>query len=98
MAQGMEAVYGINPIKSLLSRQETPLKRIIIADGRSGPAIREIIDRARQRKISVEWKPRQRLDELAGSQDHQGIVGLRDFFAYADLDDVLKNRRPQLSN
>jgi len=94
----MEAVYGINPIKSLLSRQETPLKRIIIADGRSGPAIKGIIDSARQKKIPLEWRSRQHLDELAGSPDHQGIIGLRDSFAYADLDDLLKNRCPQLSN
>lgn len=92
----MEAVYGINPIRSLLFRQDTPLKKIIIADGRSGPLIKEIIDGARQRKIPLEWKSRQHLEDLTGTTDHQGIVGLRDSFVYADLEDVLKNRSPHL--
>ncbi len=94
----MEVVYGINPIKILITREDSPLKKIIMAESRSGsPAIKDIIDRAHQQKIPVEWRPRKHLDELTGRTDHQGIVGLRDSFAYADLDDVLKNRNPRLS-
>jgi len=94
----MEAIYGINPVKVLLAQETSPLKKIIIADGRSGSPVKEIIDGARQKKIPVEWMPRQHLDELTGRTDHQGIVALRDSFAYADLDDVLKNRNPHLSH
>jgi 23S rRNA (guanosine2251-2'-O)-methyltransferase len=93
----MEAVYGINPIKVLLTQQETPLKKIVIAEGRGGSALKEIIDGARQKKIPVEWREREYLDELTGGTDHQGIVGLRHAFVYADLDDLLKNRNPHLS-
>ena len=94
----MEAVYGVNPIKILLSREDSSLKKIILADGRGGSSAREILDGARQKNIPVEWMSRQRLDELTGGADHQGMVGLRDAFAYADLDDVLKNRSPHLSH
>ena len=94
----MEAVYGINPIKVLLAQQESPLKKIMIADGRSGSSIKEIIDGARQKKIPIEHRERQYLDKLAGRTDHQGIVGFRVSFAYADLDDLLKNRNPLLSH
>lgn len=94
----MEAVYGINPIKILLALEDSPLKKIIIADSRGGSSAKDIIDLARQKKIPVEWKPRQHLDELTGRTDHQGIVGLRDLFAYADLEDVLENRNPHLSH
>lgn len=94
----MEAVYGINPIKVLLALQETPLKKIVVADGRSGASVKEIVDGARQKKIPVEWKRRQYLDELTGRTDHQGIVGFRDSFLYADLDVLLKNRSPHLSH
>ncbi|NLA40681.1 MAG: 23S rRNA (guanosine(2251)-2'-O)-methyltransferase RlmB [Smithella sp.] len=92
----MEAVYGINPIKVLLSRDTTPLKKILIAEGRSGPPLQEILALARQKNIPVEWVPRQRLDGLTGQTGHQGIAGFRDAFAYADLEDVLKNRSPRL--
>ncbi|MEE9911966.1 MAG: 23S rRNA (guanosine(2251)-2'-O)-methyltransferase RlmB [Deltaproteobacteria bacterium] len=94
----MEAVYGINPIKILLARPETSLKKIIIADGRGGASVKTIVDIARHKKIAVEWRERQYLDELTGKTDHQGIVGLRHSFAYADLDELLRNRSPHLSN
>ena len=94
----MEAVYGINPIKVLLARQGTPLKRIIVAEGRSGPAVKEIVDIARQKKVPVEWRRRHDLDELTGRTDHQGIIGFRNSFVYADLDVLLKNRNPCMSH
>ena len=96
--QNTEAVYGVNPVKVLLAQEASSLKKIIVADGRSGASVKEIIDGARQKKIPVEWRQRQHLDELTGRTDHQGIVGLRDSFTYADLDDLLKNRNPHLSH
>lgn len=94
----MEAVYGINPIKILLAREHSPLKKIIVATGRRGSSIQEIIDSALQKKIPLEWKDREYLDQLTGRVDHQGVVGFRDSFIYADLDDLLKNRNPRLSH
>ncbi|MDP2854424.1 MAG: 23S rRNA (guanosine(2251)-2'-O)-methyltransferase RlmB [Smithellaceae bacterium] len=93
----MEVVYGINPIKILLAQEASPLKKIIIASGRGGSSAKEIVDAARQKKIPVEWRERQYLDELTGGTDHQGMVGFRDSFVYAELDDLLKNRNPHLS-
>jgi len=88
----MEAIYGINPVKVLLGQPETGLEKIIIASGRGGSVVAEIIEIARQKKIPVEFHVRQRLDELAGSFDHQGVIGLRQAFVYADLDVLIKNR------
>jgi 23S rRNA (guanosine2251-2'-O)-methyltransferase len=88
----MEIIYGINPIKVLLRQQQTGLEKVIIASGRGGSALTEIIEAARQKKISLEFQNRQYLDELAGNSDHQGVVGLRQSFVYSDLDDLLMNR------
>jgi 23S rRNA (guanosine2251-2'-O)-methyltransferase len=95
--QGMEIIYGINPIKVLLRQQQTGLDKIIIASGRSGSALAEIIETVRQKKIPVEFQNRQYLDELVGNTDHQGVAGLRLDFIYSDLDDLLTNRSPQSS-
>jgi 23S rRNA (guanosine2251-2'-O)-methyltransferase len=94
----MEVVYGINPIKVLLDRQNSPLKKIVIASGRTGLAVLAMAETARKKNIPVEWKPRQILDELAGKQDHQGIIGFRNTFVYADLETLLKNRHPDFSH
>jgi 23S rRNA (guanosine2251-2'-O)-methyltransferase len=88
----MEAIYGINPVKVLLGQQETGLTKIIVASGRGGSVVVEIIETARQKKIPVEFCVRQRLDELAGRLDHQGVIGLRQDFVYADLEALIKNR------
>ncbi len=94
----MEAIYGINPVKILLSRKDSPLKKVIIANGRTGSSVKEIIDSARQRGIPLEWRERQYLDKLTDGMDHQGIVGVRNPFAYTDLGELLKNRNPVLSH
>jgi 23S rRNA (guanosine2251-2'-O)-methyltransferase len=88
----MQAIYGINPVKVLLGQPETGLEKIIIASGRGGSVVAEIIETARQKKIPVEFRVRQCLDELAGSFDHQGVIGLRQAFVYLDLDVLIKNR------
>ena len=93
----MEAIYGINPVKVLLGQPETGLEKIIIASGRGGSVVAEIIEIARQKKIPVEFRVRQRLDELAGSFDHQGVIGLRQAFVYSDLDVLIKNRSKSLN-
>jgi len=88
----MDVIYGINPIKVLLRQPQVALERIIIASGRSGSALKEIINITRQRNIPVEFKTRQYLDELVGNNAHQGIAGLRPVFAYSELDQLLINR------
>ena len=93
----MEVIYGINPIKVLLRQQQTGLEKVIIASGRSGSALQEIIEIVRQKKIPIEFQPRQYLDELVGSNDHQGIAGLRQAYVYSEIDDLLINRGKSFS-
>ena len=93
----METVYGINPVRVLLSRDHSPLKKIIIARGRCGAAVLAIIEAAGRKNIPLEWQERRYLDKLTGGTDHQGVVAVRGPFMYAGFDDVLKNRNPGLS-
>lgn len=88
----MEIIYGINPIRVLLRQQQTGLEKVIVASGRGGTALTEIIEAVRQKKIPIEFQNRQYLDGLAGNADHQGILGFCKSFVYSDLDDLLANR------
>ena len=94
----MEVIYGINPIRILLRRQQSGLEKIYIAAGRSGDAVQEIIETAGQKRIPVEFPARQYLDELAGRTDHQGIAGLGHDFAYSSLDNLIINRTKSLNS
>jgi len=88
----MKVVYGINSIRTLLRQQQGGLRKIIIASGRGGSSVKEIIELAGQKVIPVEFNQRKDLDELAGTSDHQGVIGLCRPFVYAALDGIVKNR------
>lgn len=92
----MEVIYGINSIRDLLRQNSDGWEKIIIASGRSGSSVKEIIDIARTKKIPLEFSERKFLDKLAGTPDHQGIVAFYKSFVYADLDDLITNRNPHL--
>ncbi len=91
----MEIIYGINPIKILLKQPKTGLEKVIIASGRGGSALTEIIEAARQKNIPLEFQTSKYIDELSGNTSHQGVLGLTRAFAYSELDDLLTNRGPQ---
>jgi len=88
----MEVIYGINAVKVLLRQQESGWGKIVIASGRRGSSVKEVVEIARQKKIPVEFHRKQYLDGLAGSFNHQGVVGLHQAYVYADLDILIKNR------
>ena len=93
----MEAIYGINPINILLRQKQSGLEKIIVASGKSGSSLKEIIKLASQKEITVEFQHRRYLDDLAGCPDHQGVVGLRPPFVYAHIDDIITNRSKSIN-
>ena len=88
----MEVIYGINSIRDLLRQKKDGWEKIIIASGRSGSFVKEVIEIAGTRKIPVEFCERKYLDKLAETPEHQGIIAFRKSFVYADLDVLIKNR------
>ncbi len=89
----MEAIYGINPVKEALRREDEGFSKIIVAAGRNMSALQEIIAAAEKKKIPVEFHPKNYLNEITGFSNHQGIVALRRPFIYSELDVLINNRR-----
>lgn len=94
----MEAIYGINPINILLHNNHCGLEKIIVASGKCGSSLKEIIKLARQKEIPVEFKLRRDLDDFADCPDHQGVVGLRRSFVYSHIDDIINNHSKSFSH
>jgi len=92
MNKNLEVIYGINSIRDLLRQQDGRCGKIIIASGRSGSPLNEIMELARSKKIAVEFCERKYLDKLAGTTENQGIIGLCKPFVYSDIDALIKNR------
>ncbi|MDO9585152.1 MAG: 23S rRNA (guanosine(2251)-2'-O)-methyltransferase RlmB [Syntrophales bacterium] len=82
---------------SPLPRKSGAIKELIVAAGRGGASIQNILALASRKAIPVVFKDRPYLDNMAGCKSHQGIVALCEAYAYAEVDDVIDNR-PRSNN
>lgn len=73
------------------------VKELIVAAGRGGTSIQNILALASRKVIPVVFKDRPYLDNIAGCKSHQGILALCETYAYAKVDDVIDNR-PRSNN
>jgi 23S rRNA (guanosine2251-2'-O)-methyltransferase len=93
----MQIIYGMNPLRESLQEDPEGIKQIIISSGKKGPAIEEILAIASHQGIPVLYHNQSHLDRLTGHAVHQGIVGLCREHVYASLDDIMKNRHPEMN-
>ena len=86
-------VYGRNPVREALLAG-TRLKRLVIAEGvQDDERVREILALAATQEVPVERAERQRLDDMAHTRAHQGIVAYVGRRHYLELDDLLQAAR-----
>ena len=91
----MRVIYGVNPVKELL-RGPSPggLSELWLAEGARSAAVAELEKAARAAGARVKHAPRAKLDQLAGSDHHQGVVGvLEGDFRYVEVEDLLAAAR-----
>jgi len=89
-------VYGRNPVREAL-RAGRGMRRVMVADGVERDArLEEIVALAAERGIPVETADRRRIEAIAHSDGHQGVVAYVHRRAYLDLDDVLDGDDPLL--
>ena len=82
-------VYGRNPVREAL-RAEGEVKRVVVRPGaRDDARLAEILDLAAARGVAVEEAERPRLDAIAHSDSHQGVVAYVGRRRYWDLNDLL---------
>jgi 23S rRNA (guanosine2251-2'-O)-methyltransferase len=89
----LRTVYGVNPVRELLRAGAAGLAELWIAQGPERGRLSEIVRLARERGAKVREAPRERLERLAGSDHHQGVVAVVADYQYRDLDDVLAAAR-----
>ena len=82
-------LYGVNPIIEALRADRLP-DQITIAEGARDERLRELLELARQRGITVRHARRSDLDREAGNTHHQGVIARVAAPQYADADDLLE--------
>lgn len=81
---------GKNPVFEAI-KSGTTIEKIIVVDKTNDAEIREQIKNAKDKKIRVEFAPKQVLDRMSKTGHHQGIIAFTTDYKYYDLEEVLKD-------
>jgi 23S rRNA (guanosine2251-2'-O)-methyltransferase len=84
----MNWMTGFHAVEEALAAGR-PLDRIVVARGRHGQRVGEIVRLAKSRGVPVRFEDRQQLDRLAGTREHQGIAALAAAKPIVELEDLL---------
>lgn len=82
-----ELIIGRNAVLEAL-RAKREMNKIWISKSARGSQIKEILDLAKRSGALVQFVPKQRLDALAATTNHQGVAASVAAYEYAALDDL----------
>lgn len=80
--------YGIHAVNALLKHRPLDALALFVQEGSQNNAVDEIVAVAKQLGVAVQFAQKNRLDELCGSPQHQGVVLSARMPALADEADL----------
>jgi 23S rRNA (guanosine2251-2'-O)-methyltransferase len=86
-----ELLYGVNPLLEALRAGERIPAEIVVAEGARDERLRELIELARTRNVTVRRVPRTGIDRAVGNTHHQGVMARVTAARYADVDDLVSS-------
>jgi 23S rRNA (guanosine2251-2'-O)-methyltransferase len=84
-----QVISGINAVKENL-REAKGIVELLIVRGRRTRGLREILDMARDKGVSIRFKDRIYLDKISPDFPHQGIIAIAGNYSYSRLEDLIK--------
>ena len=84
----MEKLTSIHAVREALAARR-PVQSVLIARGRHGDRLEEIVRLARRNGVSLRFEARPQIDRAAGTRDHQGVVALIAREASVSLEELL---------
>lgn len=86
----MRTLYGVNPVRELLRAGGEGLTELwLVEGGDRGRTLMELSKSARERGAKVREAPRAKLDRMAGTERHQGVVAVVADYRYVSLEEIL---------
>ena len=91
-------VEGRNSVLELLD-SDRDINKIFIERGEKHGSINKIIAKAREKKVVIVEVDRQKLNKMAQTENHQGVIAIVPPFNYCEVKDILdeayrKNEKP----
>jgi len=93
----MNVIFGIHAVSEALKARGRAFEWVGVAKERHDLRLQRVIQECRKVSVAVRFLPRLELDRMAGTASHQGVVAVTSSKQYADLDDVIANKRGQFS-
>ena len=90
----MDRLTGPHAVREALVAGR-PLQTVLVARGRQGGRLEEIVGLAKRNGVPVRFEDRVRLDQMAGTREHQGVVAMVAARTTIALEDLLAHTRAQ---
>jgi len=90
-------IEGRNPVIEIL-KSGRDVDKILVAKGSKEGSINKIIAMAKDKKIPVQEVDRRKLDQMAESDNHQGVMAYVAAYEYADLNSILNELESKEEN
>jgi 23S rRNA (guanosine2251-2'-O)-methyltransferase len=82
-------VFGVRPVEELCRARPREVVIVYVADGYRSKEIEAAVAVAKDRGITVEFRPRALVADLAASPNHQGMAAVAGEFQYVRVDEML---------
>ncbi|MGV3526227.1 MAG: 23S rRNA (guanosine(2251)-2'-O)-methyltransferase RlmB [Candidatus Sericytochromatia bacterium] len=92
-----QRIYGKHPVREALA-SERPVYKVWISQGMKPVVAREFQYLARERQVPVQMVPNQKLNQMLGDVNHQGVMADTGGYDYADWDSWLKELQHKVGN
>jgi 23S rRNA (guanosine2251-2'-O)-methyltransferase len=90
----MDRLTGPNAVREALVAGR-PLQTVVIARGHHGGRLEEIARLAKRNNVPVRFEDRARLDQIAGTREHQGVLAMVASQSALSLEDLLARSSEQ---
>ena len=88
----VDQIEGRNAVLELLESGRD-INKIYVSEGEKYGSINKIIAKAKERKIIINEISRTKLNQMAQTENNQGVIAIVPPFDYCDVDDILQTAK-----
>lgn len=84
-----EKIYGRKPVLETIRSGKRAVERVYLMQGSRDEVLNQIEAHAKAKGIPINLETRHRMDTMAATDKHQGVIAVVENFQYSDLQDLL---------
>ncbi len=90
-----DVIYGIHPVAEAVRSRARAVEYVAVAKERHDGKVQQIVNDCRKAGVSVRFMSREELARMVDATNNQGVAAVVGGKEYADLDEVIANKRGQ---